>query len=621
MSNFIKLPPILPKQYLREQINTLMEKGLPSGYYTGIKVLDDICRIDKGRLVTVTGIPNLGKSEFVDFITTTLNKRYGLKTLFYSPENMPVAFHLEKIIRKYTLKPISELSGDEKEKAINYVLDNFYFFNGMDVTQLPTILKEAETMVREKNVDILVIDPYNRIDVDKNALDIETQYISKILNDLCRLAQRCNIIVFLVAHPRKMTKDSCGRYIKPTGYDINGSANFNNKTDFGFTVHREQGETKTNITAWKVKFSNYGTCGECDLEYDTVSGNYYEASSAFNDDDLPFFDLDFDTNKTSSVTPKTPLSPFVFPEIKQDKSPLDVKVSVYEGTIDNTGKEMVLKDFLLTDAYKDVAEDIRKGATPEERHDRKDRHKKNIPCVTPSGLFSKRGVNNLIKHSGLLCIDIDRGDNVEVMDRVPTILRRLPYVAYAAKSITGDGYYAIVPIEHPEHHREHFLAIEKEFKDEYGIVLDKSCKDVSRMRFATYDAEAYYNPQASTYYQEIVETLNTEQPFVTTQTAPFKLEYSSTPSVADLDAKIREAVKRGINIVDPYEDWRKMGMSLATLGEEGRERFHAVSSTSPKYDRDECDAFFTNLLATYPDEKNEYTLRTAFKILNTALHQ
>ena len=83
------LPTVLPIGFLKDRVNVIREEGLPCGYYTGISNLDDVFRLDKGRLITITGVPNCGKSEFVDFYTSVLNKLYGLKTLFYSPENQP----------------------------------------------------------------------------------------------------------------------------------------------------------------------------------------------------------------------------------------------------------------------------------------------------------------------------------------------------------------------------------------------------------------------------------------------------------------------------------------------------------------------------------------------------
>ena len=75
---FEKMPDILPEGFLKDSIYNLSRTGLPEGYRLGIDSLDDLVRFDTSRLITITGVPNYGKSEFVDFITTSLNKRYGL---------------------------------------------------------------------------------------------------------------------------------------------------------------------------------------------------------------------------------------------------------------------------------------------------------------------------------------------------------------------------------------------------------------------------------------------------------------------------------------------------------------------------------------------------------------
>src|SRR5688572_20740270 len=49
-------------------------------------------------------------------------------------------------------------------------------------------------------------------------------------------------------------------------------------------------------------------------------------------------------------------------------------------------------------------------------------------------------------------------------------------------------------------------------------------------------------------------------------------------------------------VVDDYPDWVNHGLSLAALGEAGREIFHKISATSSKYDYKLTDEKFSNLL-------------------------
>lgn len=46
---------------------------------------------------------------------------------------------------------------------------------------------------------------------------------------------------------------------------------------------------------------------------------------------------------------------------------------------------------------------------------------------------------------------------------------------------------------------------------------------------------------------------------------------------------------RHIDMTENYDDWINLGFSLASLGEEGREYFHIVSSQNGKYSQWETD--------------------------------
>ena len=199
-----KLPTILPVGYLKDRMNTISTKGLPKGFYTGVSNLDDVFRFDRGRLITITGVPNCGKSEFVDFYTTVLNKRYGLKTLYFSPENQPYELHLSKLVAKFTNKPLEELSQAEIDVAIDYICKNFYLCNYEKVKSFDDINSTVANVHTSLGFDILVVDSYNKVEWNKPSNETETEFISRMLDKLCEMAINYNIMVILVAHPRKM---------------------------------------------------------------------------------------------------------------------------------------------------------------------------------------------------------------------------------------------------------------------------------------------------------------------------------------------------------------------------------------------------------------------------------
>ena len=598
------LSAVLPKEYLIQSIADLYEHGLPKGLYTGLECLDNLARLDTGRLCVITGIPNDGKSEFVDFLTTAYNRRYGMKTIYFSPENQPVALHVAKLISKLSCKRFSkkEIAPDELRNAVSYIGDNFFFCNYQKVKTSTQILSLAKEQIDKTGAKILVIDAFNKIE-SESGTDDNLLFISRLLDAFCNFAIKENVLIILVAHPRKM---ETGTNRVPNPYDINGSANFFNKSDFVFTVQRNRrdaDDTSVIVKVGKVKFSNYGKQGQITLDYDVASGNYTTCSWDSTND---VFDDDADETTTSYLP-----EPFNFPIVVEPKEPLDVQVSQYRGATDNVGERVSLKDFLFTDKYKDIAEYIRKGETPEQRKERKHANKDRIPCATISGTFSQRGAKYLDEPSGLLSIDIDYIDNKEIMDKVPSILRGLDYITYFAKSISGDGYFAICKIAEPSKIKEHFFALEKEFK-QLGITLDKSCKDISRLRFATYDENAYYNPKATTFL------------FVVDDTKPaiampeFVSSHSSETDAELVEKHIKLLKDNNLSIADDYKTWFDIGMSLnAAFGENGRQYFHSLSALSPKYDKWECDEQYDKILERYSSD-SDYTLGTLIHYLKQA---
>ena len=136
------------------------------------------------------------------------------------------------------------------------------------------ILTKAKFLVKKYGIKILVIDPFNKIEHLKDRGESETEYISRFLDRLITFAKRNNVLVFLVAHPRKMEKLASGLYAVPNLYDINGSANFYNKADYGLVVYRNFGEQNVIIDFLKIKFRHLGDGGRIVMQYNYINGRY-----------------------------------------------------------------------------------------------------------------------------------------------------------------------------------------------------------------------------------------------------------------------------------------------------------------------------------------------------------
>jgi len=138
------------------------------------------------------------------------------------------------------------------------------------------------------------------------------------------------------------------------------------------------------------------------------------------------------------------------------KHPLDITVSEFKNIrTPSSPREVNLHEWLLDEMYKDTVIRLRGAESKEER----DRIKMfELPAVTTSGTFSYRETGQLIRHSGLCCIDIDAGDNPHISDweAAKHDLSKVVNIAYCALSVSGRGVFAIIPIAHPERHGEHF---------------------------------------------------------------------------------------------------------------------------------------------------------------------
>lgn len=264
---------IVKIESLYDEIIDLYENGVTCGLTVNNLDLDKLITWELGRLAIVTGVPGSGKSEFVDYLVSRLNLLHGWKAAYFTPENYPLKYHYRKIHEKYSgCKFDKKTDTTDFYSIYEHVESNYYYIMNENDMKVDTIIESAKLLVHQKGIKVLVIDPYNKL--EHQHTDSETQYISRFLDKITNFAKFNNVLVFLVAHPRKMQRGEV-----PTLYDISGSANFYNKTDYGITVHRKRDENnlmvnEVEIYIQKVKFKNLGEQGVCNLMYNYNNGRF-----------------------------------------------------------------------------------------------------------------------------------------------------------------------------------------------------------------------------------------------------------------------------------------------------------------------------------------------------------
>jgi twinkle protein len=261
--------------------------GMRSGVKTGWSTLDRLYTVMPGELTVVTGVPNSGKSEFMDALMINLAKNEDWRFAIFSPEHKKeqhVAKLVEKIIGKPTSpKSANRMSVDEFMNGAAWVAKHFYFIISDDDVTLPTLewgLEKASQAVYRFGVQGFLLDPWNEIEHQMpNGMQM-TDYVGMALAKVKRWQRKHNLATWIVAHPTKIHADKDGKMRVASLYDIAGSSNWANKVDNGIVIHRSEGASNT-TEVWikKARDKHVATRGTIDLLYDRNTGLYSESKT------------------------------------------------------------------------------------------------------------------------------------------------------------------------------------------------------------------------------------------------------------------------------------------------------------------------------------------------------
>lgn len=267
---------------LIDGVRRLHKEGIKGGVSTGWLALDQYYTVRQGEVTLVTGIPNHGKSNFLDCVTINITKKEGWRFGVFSPEHMPLERHAAGYLEKLTSKAFNTLPDSDIEVGMASLNDHYFWILpelGDDWT-LDGILEKAKVLVYRFGINGLIIDPWNYIEHRRPKSLSESEYIGSALTKIKQFAVLYNIHIWIVAHPTKMLKDQkSGDYPVPTPYDVSGSANWRNKVDNSLTVYRVGLTDVVQIHAQKIKYKEVGKLGMCKLRYQPDSSTYYEVSA------------------------------------------------------------------------------------------------------------------------------------------------------------------------------------------------------------------------------------------------------------------------------------------------------------------------------------------------------
>jgi predicted P-loop ATPase/uncharacterized protein YciI len=273
-----------------------------------------------------------------------------------------------------------------------------------------------------------------------------------------------------------------------------------------------------------------------------------------------------------------------------------MQISYYKNISSKQDVDIEINSFLegiRTGRWQDIVLETRAAPTKEI----KDLKKLSAPIVLISGSFSDRKDEALRAHSGFIAMDIDKIENVE---DVKKLLSNDPYTYAAFTSIGGSGLCVIVRID-GSRHLDAFNAIASYLYNSYQLIVDQSCKNVSRCRIVSYDPFMVLNTKAQVFKKYLPKKK--------------EIKYNKVVVVKnDFDSMIAEMDKKQINLCEDYSDWISICYALVSeFGEQGRDHFHTLSSHSSKYNSDDCDRQYTACLKNHSESKgNKSTIATIY---------
>jgi twinkle protein len=254
-----------------DQVQNMYDGNTQKAISTGFHKLDEIYKIMPCTFNLITGIPNHGKSNFLDQILVNLAEQQDWKFLIYSPEHS-TPNHIRRLLEKRCRKPFDigvyeRISQSQLNSGLDFLNTHFKFLEAKD--EIPTIdyiLKKAKASKQRYGIKGLVIDPFNQVSSDREANKREDEHIRDIIAKCQQFARNHDIWVCMVAHPHKLHRNDAGIIPPPDLYQVSGSAHWANMADCGLVVHRDFENNQTKIITRKIREQGvYGDIGQRDF--------------------------------------------------------------------------------------------------------------------------------------------------------------------------------------------------------------------------------------------------------------------------------------------------------------------------------------------------------------------
>lgn len=240
------LPPVSARRVLR----------------TGHYLFDRAVALEVGALSVWTGIPGSGKSTFLLWAANVIASHEKIRVGL-----MPFETHTHRVrdqlARNVMDKPFAEIEGENRRRLLEFLDQRFKVvhrtFGDKDAHHLKWLEETCYALAVRDQCKLIVIDPWNELEHLPEPGESLTNYINFATQRIRQIAEKLEVHIALVAHPKKMNGDGKPRH--PNGYDVADSAAFFNKPSLGVTVHQNakiddatgEEDRWVELHVWKVR--------------------------------------------------------------------------------------------------------------------------------------------------------------------------------------------------------------------------------------------------------------------------------------------------------------------------------------------------------------------------------
>lgn len=204
------------------------------GVKTGLKPVDkELVKLYNGTLTILSGRPGSGKTSLIDQIAAE-SMDNGNPVFLFSKELPPrlSANWFNTIIagrRNQTLVEKSDGASfyvvpyDTQKKMQNFYKNKLLIYKDSEPNDSESVMRSAEECVRKYGAKLVILDNLMMLDLKADSESMNLAQ-TKLVNELINFASKYDVVVVLIAHPKKtadMTSDV-------SMYDISGSSNIIN---------------------------------------------------------------------------------------------------------------------------------------------------------------------------------------------------------------------------------------------------------------------------------------------------------------------------------------------------------------------------------------------------------